>query len=171
MITLAGSSFPDSPHCCSAALPSAPAALHDIAARTVPNWMAGLLTLLGVASQLLHFPQYSGFLASLIVFLAAAICWRRGWLGGGDVKLLAAAHRWSAAGQRRELVAAVALAGGCARGGLSRLRAASCPQPATGPAARASDRSRLRVEQWRIRRGGPLPYALAIAAGVLFMLL
>jgi prepilin peptidase CpaA len=29
----------------------------------------------------------------------------------------------------------------------------------------------LRVEQWRIRRGGPLPYACAIAAGGLFILL
>ena len=29
----------------------------------------------------------------------------------------------------------------------------------------------LRVEFWRIRRGGPLPYACAIAAGGLFVLL
>jgi hypothetical protein len=27
------------------------------------------------------------------------------------------------------------------------------------------------VERWRIRRGGPLPYACAIAAGVLFIIL
>jgi prepilin peptidase CpaA len=29
----------------------------------------------------------------------------------------------------------------------------------------------LRVERWRIHRGGPLPYACAIAAGGLFILL
>jgi hypothetical protein len=91
VITLAWSSFPTLALLLGSIAILLAAALHDIAARTVPNWMAGLLALLGVASQLLHFPQYSGFLVSLIVFLAAAICWRRGWMGGGDVKLLAAA--------------------------------------------------------------------------------
>jgi prepilin peptidase CpaA len=28
----------------------------------------------------------------------------------------------------------------------------------------------LRVEQWRLRRGGPLPYAVAIACGVVFVM-
>ena len=145
------------------------AALHDIATRTVPNWMAGLLALLGVASQLLHFPQYSGFLAGLIVFLASAICWRRGWMGGGDVKLLAAASLVLPPGNVVMFIAAVALSGAvlaviylAAR----RVIAAPSTRRPQHLIARA-----LRAEQWRIHRAGPLPYALAIAAGFLFIAL
>jgi prepilin peptidase CpaA len=145
------------------------AALHDIATRTVPNWMAGLLALLGVASQLLHFPQYSGFIASLIVFLASAICWRRGWMGGGDVKLLAAASLVLPPGNVVMFIAAVALSGAvlaiiylAAR----RVVAAPSGRRPQNFCARA-----LRAEQWRIHRAGPLPYALAIAAGFLFITL
>jgi prepilin peptidase CpaA len=28
----------------------------------------------------------------------------------------------------------------------------------------------IRVERWRLRRGGPLPYAVAIASGAFFVL-
>jgi Flp pilus assembly protein protease CpaA len=59
--TLASSSFPALALLLASIVILLAAALHDIATRTVPNWMAGLLALLGVASQLLHFPQTAAF--------------------------------------------------------------------------------------------------------------
>jgi prepilin peptidase CpaA len=141
-------------------------ALHDIVARTVPNWMAATLAILGVASQLLHGHPLAGLVSGFVVFLLAAFCWRRGWLGGGDVKLLAAAALVVPPGDVVNFVAAVALAGAAlalAYLGAGRVTAAPSADRPSHLVARA-----VRVERWRMRRGGPLPYALAIAAGFLF---
>src|SRR5579871_4302122 len=67
------------------------AALHDVAARTIPNWVSLALFALGVLLRLLDSNLLSGLSLGLAVFVFAVFCWRRGWLGGGDVKLLAAA--------------------------------------------------------------------------------
>ncbi len=108
-------------------------------------------------------------LASLAVFLVAALCWRRGWIGGGDVKLLGAAALLVPPFQVPLMVGFVAFAGGllalpylATRG---RLHVRNSARP-IGLAARV-----LRAECWRLRRGGPLPYAVAIAAGVCVTLL
>jgi prepilin peptidase CpaA len=167
--TLASSSFPALALLLASIVILLAAALHDIATRTVPNWMAGLLALLGVASQLLHFPQYSGFLASLIVFLATAICWRRGWMGGGDVKLLGATTLVVPAGHVMQFIAAVALTGAA----LAVIYLAAryvVTIPHTRRPRHLIARA-IRVERWRICRCGPLPYALAIATGFLFIVL
>ncbi len=145
------------------------AALHDIIARTVPNWMAATLALLGFALQILHGHPIMGLAAGLAVFLLAAFCWRRGWMGGGDVKLLGAAAMVVPPGDVANFIAAVALTGAALALvylGARRVTAAPSAQRPTRLAARA-----CRVERWRIRRGGPLPYACAIAAGFLFIIL
>ena len=87
-------------------------------------------------------------------------------MGGGDVKLLGASALGVAPGSVLTFIAAVAIAGGAlaifylmARSLIS----ASRKQRPVGLLARAA-----RVERWRIRRGGPLPYACAIAAGASF---
>ena len=54
------------------------AALHDVAARTVPNWMAAALAVLGLLVQATTGHLIAGIIAGLIVFIAAAFCWRRG---------------------------------------------------------------------------------------------
>lgn len=145
------------------------AAMHDVIARTVPNWMAITLAVLGIASRILHGSILIGFGAAFAVFMLAAICWRRGWLGGGDVKLLGAAALVVPPGDVPGFISAVALAGAVlaliyliAK----RVTAAPAPRRPDRLAARA-----LRVERWRIHRGGPLPYAFAIAAGFLFIVL
>jgi prepilin peptidase CpaA len=150
------------------------AAMHDVVARTVPNWMAITLAVLGIASRILHDRILNGsiligFGAAAAVFVLAAICWRRGWLGGGDVKLLGAAALVLPPGDVPGFLSAVALAGAAlaliylvAR----RITTAPTPQRPDNLIARA-----LRVERWRIHRGGPLPYAFAIAAGFLFVVL
>jgi prepilin peptidase CpaA len=157
------------------------AAVHDVIARTAPNWMAITLAVLGIASRILHGSilygfgvraaefVLIGFAAAAAVFVLAAICWRRGWLGGGDVKLLGAAALVVPPGDVPGFLSAVALAGAAlalvyllAR----RVTATPAPQRPDHLFARA-----VRVERWRIHRGGPLPYAFAIAAGFLFVVL
>ena len=145
------------------------AAMHDIAARTVPNWMAATLAILGLATQIMHGRAITGLAAGLAVFLLAAFCWRRGWMGGGDVKLLGAAAIVVPPGDVANFIAVVALTGAVLALvylGARRITAAPSAQRPARLVARA-----CRVERWRIRRGGPLPYACAIAAGVLFIIL
>jgi prepilin peptidase CpaA len=126
------------------------AALHDFAVRTVPNLYSVVLFA-------------AGFVAAAIVFLVTFVFWRLRWMGGGDVKLLTAAAIFVAPLAVPMLVAATALAGGAlallfiAGGRLAKQPAATRP--------RAFVSRVLRCEQWRLRRGGPLPYAAAIAVG------
>jgi prepilin peptidase CpaA len=145
------------------------AALHDIVARTVPNWMAVALALLGTALRAFDGSLLMGLLAGAIVFAAAAFCWRRGWFGGADVKLLGAAAIVVPPHEVLSFIAATAFAGAIL--GIAYLAGRSI---ASTPAPRRPDRIVARtlcVEHWRIRRGGPLPYACAIAAGFLFIVL
>jgi prepilin peptidase CpaA len=145
------------------------AAMHDVIARTAPNWMAIALAVLGVASRILHGHILIGFGAAFAVFVLAAFCWRRGWLGGADVKLLAAAALIVPPGDVPGFLSAVALAGAALA--LVYLAARHVtPTPAPQRPGHLIARA-LRVESWRIHRGGPLPYAFAIAAGFLFVVL
>ena len=146
------------------------ASLHDIIARTVPNWMALALAVLGLVLRAVSGTLPYGMLAGFLVFVAAAIAWRRGWMGGGDVKLIGAAALVVPPHDVVNFIVAVTLTGGVlavfyllAR----RFVPAACPLPKPRTLlARA-----LRAECWRIRRGGPLPYACAIAIGGLIILL
>ena len=144
------------------------AALHDVAARTVPNRLAAATATAGLLLQALQNNLPTAILAATIVFVLAALLWRRGWMGGGDVKLLAATALLVPPETVPALIAAIALAGGLlalpyaiARKRLPR----STTQRPEGLLPRA-----LRVERWRLRRGGPMPYAVAIASGALFVL-
>jgi prepilin peptidase CpaA len=140
------------------------AALHDAAFRTVPNSLAAALGLCGLGLRALTGDLAGALLAALIVFVGAAFCWRRGWMGGGDVKLLGAAALLVPPLHVPMMVASIAIAGGVLAlpylAARNRLRVRTGCRPAT-LAARI-----LRVERWRLHRGGPLPYAVAIAAGV-----
>jgi len=145
------------------------AAAHDVVARTVPNGLAMTLAAIGVGLRALSGGLGLGLLIGALVFCLAAFCWRRGWMGGGDAKLLAATAILVPPALALSFVTAVAMSGGLlavcyllAR----RLVAPPAAQRPRGLFARA-----LRVERWRIRRGGPLPYACAIAAGGLLVLL
>ena len=145
------------------------AALHDAAFRTVPNRVAVLLAGCGIALRISAGDLPAGLAAAGLVFAAATICWRRGWMGGADVKLLGAAALLVPPLQVPALLAAVAIAGGLltlpyllAR---NRLARAATGRP-TSLLARVA-----RTERRRLRQGGPLPYAVAIAAGAGFTVL
>ncbi len=149
-------------------------ALHDIAFRTIPNWVPLALTALGGTLRLLDHRLPSSLACGLIVFVLAALCWTRGWLGGGDVKLLGAAAILVPPFRVPGFIAAVALAGG-ALAMIYLVLARLLRRP--GPGHRGSaGRDRplpyriLAAECHRIRRHGPLPYAAAISAAAIMML-
>jgi prepilin peptidase CpaA len=145
------------------------AALHDLAFRTIPNWVPITLVLLGVLLRTASGSLLFGLLGCLAVFLAAAFCWRRGWLGGGDVKLLGACTMLVPPSQAVDLLLSVALAGG-GLAVLYMLLARSLPLLVTSRPSGILRRI-CRVERYRMQRRSSLPYASAIAAGVLFVLL
>lgn len=145
------------------------ASLHDIAARTIPNALSLAIAALGLAAHLLAGDAPPALLAALGVFLLGILAWRCGVMGGGDVKLLAACTLLAGPATAPDLLLAVALAGGVLALVYLGLRPLLAPPAARRPAsllARA-----LRAEAWRIRRGGPLPYAVAIGLGTFFTLL
>jgi prepilin peptidase CpaA len=149
------------------------AALHDLIARTIPNWIAALLALIALVPLPGTLGIWNGLPAVALVFAGmfggAVLFWRLGWLGGGDAKLLGAIGLLVPPGRIGVTVTAIALAGGVlalpyvvCRGRIAR----PAPFRPTGVLPRA-----WRAERYRLRRGGPLPYAVAIAIGTAFGLL
>jgi prepilin peptidase CpaA len=111
-----------------------------------------------------------------VLFVLGVVCWRRGWLGGGDVKLIAAVGFVLPPLLCPAFIAAMAIAGGVLAmiyGALALLlRHRTPPRPRrNGAIAVPLWRRVLCAERWRLSRGAPLPYATAIAAGYLFILL
>jgi len=144
------------------------AALHDLACRTIPNWIPAALALDGLALRVLSGQVLGGIVSGAVVFAGAALLWRRGLMGGGDVKLLGAAALVVPAGLALILILAVALAGGVlALIYLALRRLVSAPRAGrpAGALARIA-----RVERRRIRQCRSLPYGCAIAAGAFFVL-
>lgn len=154
------------------------AAFHDLAVRTVPNWLSGALLLIGLCARLLGHDLLPGLLVAAAAFALLFCIWAAGAMGGGDVKLWAVVvllfpPSWQ---PQFMLLLYVVLAGGVlalAYLALSlvvpRPRAVLSPHVLAG-ARFGRLRRFLRVEQWRIGRRGPLPYACAIAAGAIVAL-
>jgi prepilin peptidase CpaA len=148
------------------------AALNDIAVRTIPDLAPIGLGVLGFAVRLSDGNLAPGFVASIAVLLLAALCWRCGWLGGGDVKLLAACALLVPPALVPQLVLLTALAGGLLAllyltiGCLGRM--SHVPAPSRHPRSLAGRIAR--AEWWRIRRRSALPYGCAISIAALLTL-
>jgi prepilin peptidase CpaA len=164
------------------------AAWHDIVSRTVPNWMPGAIACFGIVGALAGDRLLISAGLGLAVFCLGAICWRRGWIGGADVKLLGAIAIVLPPGMVSMFAIAMSLAGAAhAAAYMLARRVVTRPPPLAPPLAPSlaaalapplapiPPRQRpllpraLRAERWRISRGGPLPYACAIAFGFLFV--
>lgn len=145
------------------------AGLHDLAARTVPNRMVVALAVVSAALAAVQDRLLASCLIAFLLLLFGAALWLRGYMGGADVKLLAVGGLLVAPEGVPIMLLATALAGGllCLPYLPGRRLFARPPpgRPASLPARL------LRCERWRLRRRGPLPYAVAIAAGALFTLL
>ncbi|MGE4481608.1 A24 family peptidase [Acidocella sp.] len=147
------------------------AALHDFAARTVPNWVSGGVFLCGVALRGLDHNLLPSLGAAAIIFILLFGIWAAGLMGGGDVKLWAASSLLIQPSWQMELlsVAHVMLLGG----GLAifyLLLSFLVRRPVVSNAGSCLRRC-LRAEQWRVARRGPLPYAVAISGGTLMVML
>lgn len=151
-----------------AALLLAVAAAQDLAVRLIPNAICVGLALTGVMLHLENGLIVRSLIYASLVFGGAVLCWRRGWMGGGDVKLLAAAALVVSPDDVASLLAITALSGGVLGAiylFLSRVvRVAPTSRP-IGVLGRV-----VRAERWRICRGAPLPYGLAIASGGIALL-
>ncbi len=147
------------------------AALHDMLARTIPNTDCVLLALLGVIDRIWHKQILLSCALAFTVFLLCHCLWRQGWLGGGDVKLIAACCSLVAPVDVAGLIAAIACAGGVL--GIAYLGLGIWARRAAGPATLRPHRlwpRFLRLEAWRLRRGAALPYGIAISAATAFSL-
>jgi prepilin peptidase CpaA len=160
------------------------AAAHDVAVRTVPNPVSLIVAVSGLALNAFDGQLLPALFRGGLVFAVAWYCWRRGWIGGGDVKLLTACVLLVPPGSVPELIVSTATAGGLLAVSylaLARLlRSAVLPESAgwdqSGRDQSGSVRHRnmlrrvWRAERRRIHRGLSLPYSCAIAAGAMLTL-
>jgi prepilin peptidase CpaA len=136
------------------------AAVSDVRRLTIPNWIIlALIVLYAVRcitalasaeaspTMLLPIPP------ALAVLLAGAFAFQRGWLGGGDVKLLAATSLWLPPERLPDFLTLVALFGGA----LALLVLAGAKLAAAGLPGRAVSDIRL-------------PYGVAISSAGLVTL-
>ena len=116
----------------------------------VPTW--GLASVIGSIG------------CAAIVFMAGAICFSRGFLGGGDVKLLTAATLWAGPG----LVSSLLLETGVFGGALALvLLVPPCAQLATLARVKLGAEAELPSGH---RLTTPVPYGIAIAAAALLVI-
>lgn len=132
------------------------AAGFDLVRMEIPDRLPLLLLLLtgGVAILSPEVPILSALGAWSAVLLLGLFLFARGWMGGGDVKLLVALAPMAGLGGLPTLLAAIAVSGGLlalalllARAGVRGWMGDGGPHPLV------------------LKAGAPLPYAVAIALG------
>jgi len=147
------------------------AALHDLAARTVPNRLSAGILVLGLALRAMDHSLLLSLTAALVCFVLLFALWLAGLVGGGDVKLWSATVLLIPPHLQAELAFFYrVLLGG---GGLAILYISLrffIHRPRTSR-PQSLVRRVLRAEAWRISRRAPLPYAFAISGGAILTLL
>ncbi|MGG5817315.1 A24 family peptidase [Falsiroseomonas sp. HW251] len=144
------------------------AAWRDVATRTIPDGVSIALAGIGLVARALHGLEAAAWSlgAALLLGLLLALLHARGWLGGGDVKLATALAVGLDPLDTWAMVVATALAGGAlALVYLILQRLLPAPRGSIRRDNRSLPARLLSAEAWRIRRRGPLPYGVAIAAG------
>mgnify|MGYP001548015344 CR=1 FL=1 len=140
------------------------AAWTDAAKFTIPNWIPALMIALWLLAAPFLGLGWGGAglsLATLAGVLALGLAlWAPGWLGGGDVKLIAAGALWFGWPDVFTFILFAAAAGGVLALVLIALRRVA---PALPVSAETITNSALAP-------GAPAPYAVAIAAGALLAL-
>jgi prepilin peptidase CpaA len=139
-------------------------AVIDIATRLIRNEICLALALLGIGAQFAS-PTHvtESLIAATILFLLLIVIYQRGWIGGGDVKLLAALAIGLPLLGVIQLLTITALAGGVLA--LVHLMMRLLPYPKRAPAGSSLVRRVYAIERWRNLRQAPLPYGVAIACG------
>jgi len=147
------------------------AAWTDLATRIIPNGTCLVIAAAGIVARAMAGPVALGWSVGLAVllFVILALAHARGYLGGGDVKLLSALAIGLPPSAAVDLITGTALAGGALAALHLVLR--HLPPPIPCAAAAPALRRVLTAERWRIRRHAPLPYGIAIACGGCWVLL
>ena len=140
------------------------AAWSDVRRYTIPNWIpAAILALWLVAAPfaLTGWGQAGAALLTFAIVLAVGmLLWAPGWLGGGDVKLIAAGALWFGWPDAMMFVLFAMACGGALALLLLLLRQVSPALPLSPEL----------VSKTPLAQGAPAPYAVAIAAGALLLL-
>jgi prepilin peptidase CpaA len=143
------------------------AAFEDLRRLVIPNLLPLALCLLWPLS-LLQSPSLIDALGALgcaiVVFVAGALCFSRGLIGGGDVKLLTAATLWAGPTQTLALLVLTGVLGGALALFLlvpHGAQLATLARAKLGPAAVPDDH----------RLDTPVPYGIAIAAAAIIVVL
>ncbi len=147
----------------------------DLLTRRVANGFSAAIAVGGLWARGATFgvwPAAQGFFAGTLVLALLWLPWRRGIIGGGDVKLAAACGIWVGLSNVAALLLLSALLGGVV---------AAATYISSGLRARYHIRQNLKETLWfralpkvaRNDEGGRLsvPYAVAIAGGTLMVLL
>jgi prepilin peptidase CpaA len=139
----------------------------DIATRLIYNEICLTLALFGIASQFASQTHVlESLVAATILSLLLIVIYQRGWIGGGDVKLLVALAIGLPLMGVIQLLTVTALAGAVLA--LAHLVMRLLPYPRPAPAGSSLLRRVYAVERWRHLRHAPLPYGAAIACGGIF---
>ena len=137
---------------------------YDVRSFTIPNWVPGAMIVGWVlAAPFLGLGWMDAglsLLAGIGVLVLGVALWAPGWVGGGDVKLLAAGALWFGWPDAVAFVLIAVAAGGVLAVILLVLRQLTHMMPIT------SDR----LDGTALAQGAPVPYAIAIAAGALLVL-
>ena len=135
------------------------AAVEDLWRLQIGDWLsagvaAGAFLALGIGGAVAGIWQ--NLLLFALVLGLGTLLFARGWMGGGDVKLLAAAALWFDLHHGWKMLVAVAIAGGLESLMILSLRLLPWS---------AGARTRI---AW-LRKGEALPYGVAIAAGMIWI--
>jgi prepilin peptidase CpaA len=135
----------------------------DVATRLISNKDCLALALLGIAQCAGPMQVAQSLIVATILLLLLSVIYQRGWIGGGDVKLLVAVAVGLPLMGVIQLLTITALAGGVLA--LVHLMMRLLPSPRLAPAGSSLVRRVYAVERWRHLRHAPLPYGVAIACG------
>jgi len=156
------------------------AALVDLRRRIIPNRLVLVIAVCGVGRRLLAAPGLIWFdlLAASSIVVALGLLAHHEWIGGGDVKLIAAVALLFPLSEVGALLLNIAIAGGlmgCTYLAI-RAKATKIQKPRFCPADAQEDtrdttwglEDLLSGERMRIAAGEPMPYALAVLGGVIY---
>jgi len=135
------------------------AAIQDGWRLQISDWLSGAVAIGAVAVAVLAGPivgLWQNFALFAAVLAVGTLMFGRGWMGGGDIKLLAASALWFDLSSGWRLLAAIAIAGGIEALVIIVLR-------------RMPWSNDLRGKALLLRQRGPIPYGIAIALGVALM--
>nr|WP_232478768.1 prepilin peptidase [Roseomonas rosulenta] len=147
------------------------AAARDIATRLIPDTVSIAIAAIGLATRLFDGWAAAGLSLALgaAIFLLLVPVAARGWLGGGDVKLLSAMAVGLPPVLTWDFVVATVFVGGAL--GVAYILGRHLVPELRSAGGGTLLRRVIAVEAWRMRRRGPLPYAVAIAGGAVFLLI